>query len=219
MIPAMMLAKMKELWDKTRPQLLHWTPAIIAIGVLVYVVRRPTPPEKVIERVEIIQVTKVDTRINELINTVDSLNKKLSEVRSSQVKESYRKWEKEETKPDGTRLVDKGEEHNIDSVVKEEKTLTEVRVVEVEKQVVVTQTVNTETKTVTEKIVESSPRNWRVSPMVGVGFDVKSGPTFNGVVYGASAERRVFKNVWVGAWGLGNSQIGGIVGVKASIEF
>jgi len=216
--PLNLLGTVKTGWTKVKPHLAQWAPTLIAVGILVVAFNRQGP-ERVVERYKEVEVTKTDTRIDELLKQVETLNKQLTEVRTTQTKESYRKWELAETKPDGTSRVEKTEERNIDSHTKEEKVLTEVKVVEVEKQVVAIQTVTVEKITETEKIVESSPRNWRVSPMVGVGFDVKPGPTFNGVVYGAAAEGRIFKNVWVGVWGVGNSQVGGIVGAQVSIEF
>lgn len=198
------------MFEKIKKYFPYILPAL-AVGIGFALFNHFFPQERVVEK----EVYKEDKRITELLSMVESMKTEISRVKTAQVNEKYRKWEHEETKPDGSKTRDAGEERNIDSVVTETEKVVEVKVVEVEKQVVVVQTV----EKVTEKIREPVLKNWRVSPMVGVGFDIKGGPQYNGVVYGAEAERRILGPIWLGVWGVGNTQIGGVAGIKASIEF
>lgn len=103
-------------------------------------------------------------------------------IKDSQVAERYRK----ETvhSPDGT--VRQTEERNIDTVVKEKENTVEVKVVEVEKQVVVEKQV--------EKLVKVEPvlPNWQVSLIGGIEL-----PTPMPVV-GLSVDRRIAGPFWAG---------------------
>lgn len=175
------------------------------------------PQERVVEKTEIHETVREVTKTEEFSKELSKLREELKEAKTAMMNERYRKEKTWNKAPDGTESSHEVEEKNISSVVTETKESVKVQVVEVEKQVVVVQTNTVERQVEVEKIREPALRNWRVSPMVGVAFDAK--PGFNGVVYGAEAERRILGPVWVGVWGAGNTTVGGMVGVKASLEF
>ena len=160
------------------------------------------------ERVQVVEV------IHEVVvETEKIVDKKVF------VKDERQKIHREETttsSPDGTVVVQKTEDINIDSHTRD------VEVREVEKQVVVEKEV--------EKIVEKEVlvdktkpmTDWRISPMAGVngpelpgllggdGFDV-----LRHLVVGAKVERRIYGPASVGVWALSTGQ----AGLSVSLDF
>ena len=175
------------------------------------------PQERIVEKLVTKEIVKEVSRTEEVTKELAKLREELKEAKTAMMNERYRREKTWNKTSDGAESSHEVEEKNISSVVTETKEVVKVQVVEVEKQVVVTQTNTVERLVEVEKIREPVLRNWRVSPMVGVAFDAK--PSFNGVVYGAEVERRIIGPVWVGVWGAGNTTVGGMMGVKASLEF
>lgn len=203
-------------WDKIKTFMPYAAPALVVAAILA-VLHFMFPVVRVEERIVEKEVFIQDSRMDEVLKSMETLNREVSKMRESNVKESYRKWEHEVTNTDGSKVRDAGEERNIDSVVTETEKVVEVRIVEVEKQVVVTQTIETIKEKEVYKLKEPVLAQWRAGPMVGVAFNSK--PSFNGVVYGGEVERRILGPFWLGVWGAGNTKVGGSTGLKLSVEF
>jgi hypothetical protein len=132
---------------------------------------------KVEEKLKVVEVEKQVVVIQERVRT------EVIKVKDTQVVERYRKEVTQS--PDGT--VHSVEERNIDSVVKEKENTVQVKVVEVEKQVVVNRDVIKEVK------IDPVLPDWYVGAMGGValltpspvaGIQVQrriAGPVFGGV--------------------------------------
>jgi hypothetical protein len=134
------------------------------------------------EKVRIEEKIRVEQVEKQVVVVQEKVRVEVVKVKDSQTAERYRK----ETvhSPDGT--VRQTEERNIDTVVKEKENTVEVKVVEVEKQVVVEKQV--------EKLMKVDPvlPNWQVSLIGGVEL-----PTPMPVV-GVAVDRRIAGPFWVG---------------------
>lgn len=153
---------------------------------------------KIEERLKTVEVEKQVVVVQEKVKI------EVVKVKDTQVVERYRR-EKTQS-PDGT--VREVEERNIDSVVKEKETAVEVKVVEVEKQVVVEKEV--------ERLVKIDPvlKDWHVGVLGGTELLVPV------PVFGVEVERRIAGPFWLGVWGNANTQFNrGQVGLKVAIEF
>lgn len=195
-------------------------PLIVVMGVgfaILATIQHLFPQERIVEKTVVKEVIREVTKSEEIATELSKLREELKEAKTALMNERYRREKTWNKTADGAESSHEVEEKNISSVVTETKESVKVQVVEVEKQVVVTQTNTVERQVEVEKIREPVLKNWRVSPMVGVAFDAK--PGFNGVVYGADVERRIIGPVWVGLWGAGNTTVGGMVGAKLSLEF
>jgi hypothetical protein len=142
---------------------------------------------RVEEKLKVVEVTK------EVVVVQEQVRVEVVKVKDVQIVDRWHREKTEETRPDGTKLVKEVEDRNIDSVLKEKETATEVRVVEVEKQVVVDRIVDREVK------IEPVLPKWHLGAMVGVAprFDI---PTETAIMAGISAEHRVAGPFWMGAY-------------------
>ena len=104
--------------------------------------------------------------------------------------ERWHREKTEEKKPDGTVTTREVEDRNIDSHVKEHETNTEVKIVEVEKQVVVT------VDRVVEKKIEPVLPNWGVGVLVGTSPRFDS-PAETPLLLGVSVDRRVLGPIFL----------------------
>ncbi len=75
------------------------------------------------------------------------------------------------------------------------------------KEVTTTKKKETTTKGTSIKIVENKP-DWKASALVGYNLDKSA------MVYGASVDRRILGNIFVGAWGTTDKQVGLSVGME-----
>lgn len=133
--------------------------------------------------VKIEEKVRVETVEKQVVVIQEKVRVEVVKVKDTQVAERYRK--ETTALPDGT--VKTVEERNIDTVVKEKENSVQVKVVEVEKQVVVKQDVVREIK------IDPVLPDWYVGAMGGValltpspvaGIEAKrriAGPVFGGV--------------------------------------
>ncbi len=172
----------------------------VAIGLGGLVVGRITAPEsvRVEEKLKTVEVEK------QVVVTVEKVQVQVVRVKDSAVQDRYRREAKTVNSPDGTVTVTETEERNIDTVVKETENKTEVKVVEVEKQVII------EKEKIVEKITTPVLPSWKVNA-------VATSQIYNlsNVSYGAQVERRIFGPIWVG----GIVTSGGQVSATAGIQF
>jgi len=180
----------------------HWVKVVVVCIVFVVggAVGWYAKPDivKVEEKVKVVEVEKQVVVVQEHVRV------EVVKVKDTQVVE---RWRREKTQfPDGT--IKELEEKNIDSIVKEKENSVEVKVVEVEKQVIVEKQV--------DRVLKIDPvlAQWRISVMGGVQI-----PEIIPVV-GASVDRRIVGPFWLGLYGNANTQFNsGQVGLKAGIEF
>jgi hypothetical protein len=162
-----------------------------------------------------LQVVEVEKQI---VVEKEVVRVEIVKVKDTQVVERWHREKTEEKKPDGTVLTKEVEDRNIDSIVKEKENSTEIRVVEVEKQIVV------EREKIVTQVSEPVLANWHVGAMVGLApqFDNLGGSP---VMVGAEVERRIVGPIWAGAWVMGGSStsqfkvVNGSAGIKIGMEF
>jgi len=166
----------------------------------------PPAPERVVERVRIQEVEKQVVVIQEKVKI------EIVRVVDTQVVERWHR-EKTETKtPDGAVTIKEIEDKNIDTMVHDRETINEIKVVEVEKQVVVFQ------DRTTEKVIDNQKR-FRVSLLAGINPSILPIPRIDSYLLGGEVSVRTIGPVWVGAWGLGNTNGSAQFGVSAGVEF
>lgn len=174
-----MKAKLLELLKKGWPFL-----AVLAIGVGIGWALKPDQV-RVEEKIKVVEVVK------EVVVTQEKVRVEVVHVKDTTVVERWHREKTEEKKPDGTVVTKEVEDRNIDSVVKERENSTEVKVVEVVKEVVVNRDV------VVEKVIEPVLPQW----MVGLG--VGAAPRFDNlastpIMLSVSAKRRILGPFFLG---------------------
>lgn len=192
----MQLPKINELSSKALPFIVVSVVSIL-VGAGISWKLKPDVV-RVEEKIKTVEVEKQVVVVQEKVRV------EVVKVKDSQVVE---RWRREKTQsPDGT--IRETEEKNIDSIVKEKENSVEVKVVEVEKQVVVEKMV--------DRVIKIDPvlANWHVGILGGSQLLVPV------PVFGVEVERRIAGPFWGGLWGTANTQFSsGAVGAKLSIEF
>lgn len=158
---------------------------------------------RVEEKVKVVEVVQEKVVIQEQVRV------EVVKVRDTQIVERYRKTE--DITPDGA--IHRTEERNIEAVVKEKENTVEVKVVEVEKQVVVEKLV--------DRVVKIDPvlAQWSVGASGGVQFLATTFPEPT-PLFGAGVERRIAGPFWLGLEGHLNTKLSaGDIQLKARIEF
>jgi hypothetical protein len=163
---------------------------------------------RVEEKVRVVEVTK------EVVVAQEKVRVEIVRVKDTAVVEAYRK--EKTTSPDGT--IKEVEERNINTVVKENTTQTEVKVVKVEVEKLVDRVV--------DRVVRVEPvlAQWHAGILAGAAprFDT---PALTAVMGGVEVERRVAGPFWVGAWVMGGSPVqqfqltNAAIGIKLGVEF
>lgn len=157
---------------------------------------------KIEEKIKTVDVIKEVVVVKEVVRV------EVVKVKDTQVVERWHREKKTTTTPDGAVTTTETEDKNIDSIVKEKENSTQVKVVEVEKQVVVEKIVQVE--------VSKTPvlKDWHVGVTGGTEL-LAPVP-----VFGVEAERRIAGPFFLGAYGNFNTQFTrGQVGLKVAIEF
>lgn len=192
--------KLKEYAPKVLPYI-----AVLLIGCAIGWGLKPTQ----VETKETVKVVEVEKQV---VVQHESVRVEVVKVKDTQVVERWHREKTEVKSPDGTVTIKDVEDRNIDSVVKEQQNNTEVKVVTVEKQVVVEKEVE-KIKTVTPVLAQ-----WHVGVLAGIKPQFL--PTL-GVSYaiGGEVERRIAGPVFLGVWGMGTTDGTGMGGLKAGIEF
>ncbi len=187
----------------------HWKGSLfVVLPVVAFCLGRYTTPqvEKIVERVRIEQVEK------QVVVEHETVRVEVVKVKDTQVVERWHR-EKTETKaPDGTVVTKEVEDKNIDTVVHDKENNTEVKVVTVEKQVVVIQ------EKFTEKIIDNK-RNFRVNALVGISPQITPVPMISSWAVGGEVDVRVLGPVWTGVWAMGTTTGQGLGGLKLGVEF
>ncbi len=163
---------------------------------------------KVEEKVKVVEVEKQVVVVQERVR-VETVK-----VKDTSVTERYHR--EKTTSPDGT--IREIEDRNIDAVAKETVREEKIKLVEVEKQVLVDRVV--------DKVVRIDPvlAQWKAGVLAGVAprFDT---PSNTAIMAGLEVERRLAGPVWVGVWVVGGSQIQQFsltnvsAGIKLGVEF
>lgn len=171
----------------------------VAIGLGGLVVGRITAPEsvRVEERLKTVEVEK------QVVVTVEKVEVQVVKVKDSAVQDRYRREEKTVSSPDGTVTVTETEERNIDTVVKETENKTEVKVVEVEKQVIV------EREKLVEKIIQPVMPSWKINAVANSSIH-----NLTSIGYGAQVERRILGPIWVGGIVTSNGGVSATAGIQ-----
>lgn len=195
-------------WEKHK----NWLPktlgclALVALG---YGFGRYAQPAKVVTTEKVVTVEK------QVVVTQIKTEVQIAKVYLKNSDEKIHRVTTETKKPDGSDVKTVSEDINIDSVVHENNTQTEIKYVDkiVEKEVV---------KTVDkEKLVYRDSANWRLGANVGysiphlldnAGVGVAG---LNGLVLGAQVDRKVLGPIYLGVFG--NTQ--GTVGLAVSAGF
>lgn len=194
-------AKLLEFLKKSWPFL-----AVLVIGIGIGWYVKPDVV-RVEEKLKTVEVEK------QVVVTQEKVRVEVVKIKDSSVAEKYHREKTEEKRPDGTVLTKETEDRNVDTVVKEKENQIEVKVVEVEKQVVVTQEV------IKEKLVEPVLAQWHLGVLAGVQ------PQFNPLAvgpftFGIEAEHRFIGPIFLGIWGTTNTTFQNMqVGAKVGFEF
>ena len=139
-------------------------------------------------------------------------------VKDTQVVERWHREKTEETKPDGTKIAKEVEDKNIDTIIHDKENNTEVKVVEVVKQVVV------EKEKIVEKIITPTLTNWRVGALVGVQPSIIP-LGIQPMSFGVEVDRRLAGPFFIGGWAMADVDVatpnfkGLKAGLKISLEF
>lgn len=184
---------------------------LLGCGVLIGWLVKPDVV-RVEEKIKTIEVEKQVVVVQEKVRV------EIVKVKDTQVVERWHREKTEERRPDGTVIAKEVEDRNIDSIVRERENSTEVKVVEVEKQVVV------ERKVEVFREVKPVLPDWHVGVLAGVAprFDA---PLASPIMLGLEGERRIAGPLWLGIWGMAGSPATGLnitngaIGIKASMEF
>jgi hypothetical protein len=212
------LINFKQFWAKYGKYIKGLTPWGLVVVAVIFAYLKPAQvrTEYVEKKVEI--ATK-DVRIDELIKQFESLNRDYQEMKNSTTNERYHKERTETYSVDGSKVIKEVEDRNIDSVVNETKRETEVRVVEVTKEVIVKQTETVYKTEFVNKVTEPVIKNWHLSIMGGVHPQLTPTPNINSWVFGGSVERRVFAlPAFIGLWGQGTTAGAAAGGLSIGIE-
>jgi hypothetical protein len=159
---------------------------------------------KVEEKVKVVEVEKQVVVEKEVIRV------EIVRIKDTSVVERWHREKTEERRPDGTVIASEVEDRNIDTVVKEKENSTQVKIVEVERQVVV------EKERLVEKKITPVLAQWHVGVLGGGRLDISTMEST--WVIGVEVERRIAGPVFAGAWTVGGP--GTVVGgVKLGLEF
>lgn len=165
------------------------------------------------EKIKTIEIEK------QVVVTQEKVRVEVVKVKDVQVVERWHREKTEEKRPDGTVITKEVEDRNIDSKMVEKENNVQVKVVEVEKQVIV------EREKQVERKIEPVLPQWHLGVLAGVAprFDV---PTETSAIVGVEAERRIVGPIWLGAWGMTGIPVVGAVhltntalGIKVGLEF
>lgn len=150
---------------------------------------------KIEEKVKVVEVVK------EVVVIQEKVKLQIEYVKDVQVVDRWHREKTEERKPDGTVTTKEIEDRNIDSHSTEKQNTVEVRVVEVEKQVVVEKEVEKLVKvTTTLKLPD-----WHLAAMGGLTPQFLPVPTVQSWAVGASVDRRIVGPIFLGIWGMGTT--------------
>lgn len=183
------------------PKLLPYA-AVLVVGIGIGWGVKPAQV-RVEEKLKEVTVEKQVVVTQEKVNVVH--------VKDTQVVERWHREKTEVKTPDGTVTKKEVEDKNVDSVVHENTN--SVKVVEVEKQVVVVQ------DRVVEKKVEPVLAQWHLGVLGGVSPQFSPTIGVNSWMVGGEVEHRVVGPLFVGVWGMGSTTGQGLGGLKVGAEF
>jgi len=168
---------------------------------------------KIEEKLKVVEVEK------QIVVQHETVRVEVVRIKDTTVVERWHREKTETKSPDGTVVLKEVEDKNIDSIVKEKENNTEVKVVEVIKEVVVEKVV------VQERVVTPMLAQWHLGVLIGTAPRFDS-PTDTPLLLGVEAERRIVGPVFLGAWVMAGSPVVGAfkvtnaaVGLKVGVEF
>jgi hypothetical protein len=194
--------------DKLKSYVLKALPYVVCAAVGVAVGWEVKP-----DRVEIQERVRVEQVEKQVVVIQEQVRVEVVKVKDTQVVERWHREKTEERRPDGTVISKEVEDRNIDTVIHDRENKTEVRVVEVEKQVVVVQ------KETVEKVVRPVLADWKVGVLAGIQPQFRPELSLSNYVLGAEVDRRIAGPFWVGVWGTSSNSFQVTAGLKASVEF
>lgn len=157
-------------------------------------------------KVQVVEVMK------EVVVVQEKVRVEVVRVKDTQVVERWRREKTETQSPDGTVTKNEVEEKNIETVVKEKENTVEVKVVQVEKEVVV------EREKIIEKRVDVALAQWHLGVMGGATPQFLPTPGLNSWSLGGHVERRIVGPLFLGVWGMGSNTGLGTVGISVAGE-
>jgi hypothetical protein len=208
-------------WIKT-----HWF-KILQVGLLLAclfsMIKAVQTPEIIVKTEEKIVEKEVQVTTEaqkELLSQIENLRIELTKTKDSLVNEKYHKEVLETTLPDGTKTKKTTIDKNIDSHTVESEIKTEVKVVEVEveKEVIVTQTNTIEKEIYITKTETPATKDWRIGIQAGVSPQLLPTLGVNSWVVGGEVERKLFGPFWMGIWGMGSTTGQAMGGLKIGVE-
>ncbi len=168
---------------------------------------------KIEEKIKVVEVEK------QVVVQHETVRVEVVRVKDTSVIERWHREKTETKSPDGTVVLKEVEDKNIDTIVHDKENNTEVKVVEVIKEVVVEKVV------VQEKVITPMLAQWHLGVLVGTAPRFDS-PTDTPLLLGIEAERRIVGPVFAGAWVMAGSPVVGAfrvtnaaVGLKMGFEF
>lgn len=192
--------KLKELAPKALPYI-----AVLVVGIAIGWGVKPSQ----VETREVLKVVEVEKQV---VVEHETVRVEIVKVKDTQVVERWHREKTEERKPDGTVTTKEVEDKNIDSIVKERENSTEVKVVEVVKEVVV------EKEVFKEKIVTPVLAQWHVGVLGGVQPQFSPSIGVASWAVGGEVERRIVGPLFLGVWGMGTTAGAGMGGLKVGFE-
>jgi len=196
------------IWDKAKELAPKAVPLLVALAIGSALGWFLKPDQvRVEERLKTVEVEKQVVVVQEKVRV------EVVKVKDTQVVERWHREKTEEKKPDGTVTTKEVEDKNVDSVVHEKENSTEVKVVEVEKQVVV------EKEVFKDRIVTPVPASWHLGVLGGITPQFTPTPGVNSWLVGAEVEHRVAGPFWGGVWGMGSTTGQAMGGLKLGVQF
>lgn len=185
-----------------------WMIAIVVVGLASFFTGGYLKQNTIVveEKIKVVEVEK------QVVVEKERVRVEIVKVKDTQVIERWRREKTEEKKPDGTVTTKETEEKNIDTVIHEKQNDTIVKVVEVEKQVVVEKERLVETKT-------NAQPQWHFGVTGGINPQFLPTPAVNSYAVGVEVERRIIGPFFAGAWAMGTSNGQGFGGIKLGAEF
>jgi hypothetical protein len=194
--------------DKILPYLPKLLPylAVLVVGGGIGWTLKPSQV-RVEEKLKVVEVIK------EVVVTKESVRVEVVKVKDTQIVERWHREKTETKSPDGTIVKKEVEDRNINTEIHSHTQSETVKVVTVEKQIVV------EKEKLIEKISTPVLAQWHTGVLVGINPSLLPTPTVSSYFIGAEVERRIVGPVFAGLWVAGSTTGQAFGGAKVSLEF
>lgn len=188
---------------KTKTKVILISITALLLVLIGFFLGRQNAPEKIVEKEKVVEKIVYKEKVEEKRETDTKVNedKDIHEEKTIEIK------------PDGTKIIKvvTDTKTKTDTVIKEKEYIDRIVEKEVEKLVV------------KEKIIENK-NDWIVSAKLGTNFNQLSpsliAPYFSPIMVGVDVNRRIIGDVYVGAWGLTDTNLKNIqAGIQLTIQF